>query len=1064
MTHWNEETYVEIPFCQELSKLGWSILTLNKHQTPTDSHRETFRQVIIEPELRTALSTINPFLEEDQITELVTRLQSFNSSPLVENNQALTELLISHTTVHENRKDNTQSPTVKYIDFDNIENNRFLAIRQFKIAIPGTDKHIIPDIVLFVNGIPLVVVECKYTDINEPIPEAITQIFRYQDSRDAIQPEGNPLLFVYNLFSVVTTADLAKFGTIGGKAEHYLEWKDPYPVGISSINPDGKTPDSQQVLIHGILKPDHLLDLLQIFTVFKKNDQGKNIKVVARYQQFRAVRKIIERLKSDRTPKEKGGVVWHTQGSGKSLTMSFVIRAMKQDDDLKKYKIVLITDRTNLDTQLEDSAVTAQSPLYRANSIKELKDLIQSDSSNTIMAMMQKFQEKPNKNGENTETLFPVLNESDKILLLIDEAHRTQASVLGANVERAMPNCTRIAFTGTPIMKASVERSRNAKRKTTTGLFGEYIDQYTIDQSIKDGSTLQIIYEGRTSKDVIKPAAVGEDGAVTHKSIDDLFEDLFKDHTDEEKEAIKQKYGTYNKVLEAQERINRIAKDIVQHYRTNILPNKFKAQVVASTRLAAVRYKTTIDEAIQEEVRRISEQDLTEEEKELLTLLSQIETDVIISGNANDDPLYHPYTDSSKQERQIIRFKKPLIADDPEKEDKLAFLIVVDMLITGFDAPIEQVMYMDKRLVEHNLLQAIARVNRPASGKNCGYVVDYYGIGHHLSDALGAFEKEDLTGAFNDLKDEIPRMEEAYTKAKQFFTSANLNPFGDKSDLDKCVEYLDEEEKHGEYVVLLKDFVRKVDTVLPDRRALPFVSPVKTLGLINARAMRDYRNKHFDLTGCGEKVRALIDEYVLSEGIDIKVPPVSITSKNFEKSLNHHTSAKTRASVMSHAIRHHITKNYNSDPEFFQKLSEKLKTLMDTHNEDWEEVIRKLNEILEEARKGRTDTAYNLDPTVEMPFFDIIRREVFREEDVHDKLLEQTAEMTRDIVSMIQKEISKVDFWKKDQEIRNLRGYIKKKLIDSPLTIDKPSRETITDRLVELAKVKDTDLKNSVIL
>jgi type I site-specific deoxyribonuclease, HsdR family len=656
MTHWNEETYVEIPFCQELEKIGWSILTLNNYQTPAESQRETFRQVIIEPELRTALTTINPFLEDDQITELVTRLQSFTSFPLVEKNKGLTELLIHHTTVHENRKDNTKSLTVKYIDFDNIHNNRFLAIRQFKVAIPGTDKHIIPDIILFVNGIPLVVVECKYTDINEPIPEAITQIFRYQDSRDALQPEGNPLLFVYNLFSIVTTADIAKFGTVGGKAEHYLEWKDPYPVAISSINPDGRNPDSQQILIHGMLRPDHLLDLLQTFTVFKENDQGKDIKIVSRYQQFRAVRKIIERLKSDRTPREKGGVVWHTQGSGKSLTMSFVIRAMKKDDELRKYKIVLITDRTNLDTQLGDSAETAKSPLYRANSIKELKDLIKSDSSNTIMAMMQKFQEKQGKNGEN-ETLFPVLNESDKILLLIDEAHRTQASVLGANVERAMPNCTRIAFTGTPIMKVSVEKSRNPKRKTTTGLFGEYIDRYTIEQSIEDGSTLQIIYEGRTSKDFIRPAKVGEDGSVTQLSIDDLFEDLFKDHTPEEKEAIKQKYGTYTKILEAQERINRIAKDLVHHYRTNILPNKFKAQVVASTRLAAVRYKQAIDEAIQEEVRRVSEQKSTEEERELLTLLSQIETDVIISGGANDDPIYHPYTNSVKQEIQITSSK-----------------------------------------------------------------------------------------------------------------------------------------------------------------------------------------------------------------------------------------------------------------------------------------------------------------------------------------------------------------------------------------------------------------------
>lgn len=1062
--HWNEESYVEIPFCNELTKLGWSILSLNKHQLPSDSHRETFREIIIEPELRKALATINPWLEEDQITELVTRLQAFTSSPLIEKNHELTDLLINFTTVHENRKDGTQSPTVKYIDFDNIENNRFLAIRQFKIAIPGTIKHIIPDIILFVNGIPLVVVECKYPDIPEPISEAITQIFRYQDSRNSYEPEGNPLLYVYNLFSIATTADVARFGTIGGKEEHYLEWKDPYPVAISSINPDGRTPDSQQILIHGMLTPAHLLDILQTFTVYMKNDQGRTIKIVSRYQQFRAVRKIVERLKSNRTPREKGGVVWHTQGSGKSLTMSFVIRAMKRDEELRQYKIVLITDRTNLDTQLGDTAQTAKSPLYRANTIKDLKALIASDSSNIIMAMMQKFQEKNGELAEDAIRTFPELNISDKILLLIDEAHRTQASVLGANIEKAMPHCTRVAFTGTPIMKQTAEKSRSGKVKSTTSLFGEYIDKYTIEQSILDGSTLQIIYEGRTSRDFIKATQGEEDGSTLKQSIDDLFEDLFKDHTDEEKEAIKKKYGTYSKILEAQERINKIAKDIVEHYRTNILPNKFKAQVVASSRLAAIRYKIAIDEAIKEQVKELSSSVTTDEEKELLTLFSQIETDVIISGSANDDPIYHPYTNSFKQETQITRFKKPLQSPDPEKQDPLAFLIVVDMLITGFDAPIEQVMYIDKKLVEHNLLQAIARVNRPASGKNRGYVVDYYGIGHHLNEALGAFAQEDLTGALTDLSDEVPRMEGAYTSIKQFFEKANLNPLGDKNALDDCVAYLEDEEKHGEYVVLLKDYVRKVDTVLPDKRALPYVSPAKTFGLINARAMKDYRNQNFNLTGCGEKVRALIDEYVLSEGIDIKVPPVSITSKNFEKSIEKHTSSKTKASVMTHAIRHHINQKYNSDPEYYEKLSERLNSLLESHNEDWDQIIDDLKGLLGEIRQGRTDRVHNLNPVIEMPFFDIIRREIFGELETSDKQLEQVAEMTRDIVSLIQKEIIKVDFWKKDQEIKNLRGYIKKILIESPLKTERDSREKITDRLIELAKIKDTDLKNSVIL
>ena len=734
--------------------------------------------------------------------------------------------------------------------------------------------------------------------------------------------------------------------------------------------------------------------------------------------------------------------------------MCFVIRAMKRDDDLRQYKIVLITDRTNLDTQLGDTAQTAKSPLYRAKTIKDLKALIASDSSNIIMAMMQKFQEKNGKLTDDAIRTFPELNTSDKILLLIDEAHRTQASVLAANIEKAMPNCTRVAFTGTPIMKQTAEKSRSAKVKSTTSLFGEYIDKYTIEQSILDGSTLRIIYEGRTSRDYIK------DGL----QLDGVFEDMFQERSSEERGKIQQKYAGYREILAAQNRIDQIATDIVDHYLTNIFPNRFKAQIVAANRLAAVRYKGAIDKALAAAISRYETEPNPQADTEILDLIKTLETEVIISGNANDEPLYHPYTNSLKQETQITRFKKPLQSPDPEKQDPLAFLIVVDMLITGFDAPVEQVMYIDKRLVEHNLLQAIARVNRPASGKNCGYVVDYYGIGHHLNEALGAFAREDLTGAFTDLSDEIPRMEGAYTCLKQFFGKANLNPLGDKKALDDCVAYLEDEEKHGEYVVLLKDYVRKVDTVLPDKRALPFVSPAKTFGLINARAMRDYRNQNFNLIGCGEKVRALIDEYVLSEGIDIKVPPVSITSKNFEKSIEKHTSSKTKASVMTHAIRHHITQKYNSDPEYYEKLSERLNSLLVSHNEDWDQIIDDLKGLLGEIRQGRTDQVYNLNPVIEMPFFDIVRREIFGDSVTSYKQLEQVAELTRDIVSIIQKEIIKIDFWKKEQEIKNLRGYIKNALIDSPLKTDKNSRDKITDRLIELSKIKDSDLKNVVIL
>lgn len=1052
---WNEETYVEFPFCDRLERLGWSILSLRRGAEPKESQRTSFRDVIIEPELRAALQEINPFLEDDQITEVVTRLNAISPTPLIEANCAAADLLLNNTTVHENRQEGTPSPTVRYIDFDHPEKNRFLAVRQFKVAVPGTTQHIIPDIVLFINGIPLVVVECKSPSIPEPIQEAVTQIRRYSNGRGSELPEGSNRLFTYNLFTVATSRETAKASTIGGREEHYLEWKDPYPIPFSAINPEGQPPDSQQKLVCGMLTPGHLLQLLRNFSVFRENDQGRKIKVVARYQQYRAVQKILERLRSDRLPRDKGGVVWHTQGSGKSLTMVFLIRAMRKDPELRKYKIVLITDRTDLQGQLEDTAATTGEGVYVAERISELKDLLRTDSSNVVMGMMQKFQERERSGERNQQRQkFPVLNTSDRILLLIDEAHRSQASKLGANVERALPNCTRIAFTGTPIMRSNARRGGQRRRRITTGIFGEYIDKYTIGQSIEDGSTLQIIYEGRTSKDVVK------DG----RALDDVFEDMFRDHTDAEKEVIKQRYGTYRHVMEAPRRIEQIATDMIQHYYTNVLPNGFKAQVVTTSRLAAVRYKEALDRALAETIAQLEASELSDEEQETLRNLKRVEIDVIISGSLNEDQIYRPFTNSQKHALQIARFKRALVSDNPEKQDGLAILIVVDMLITGFDAPVEQVMYLDKRLVEHNLLQAIARVNRPASGKNCGYVVDYYGVGHHLKEALGVFADEDVKGAFDQLNDEIPKMRDAYTRLMQFFNNADLNPFGNDYDINECVEHLDDEETRAEFVVLFKTLARKVDMILPDPRALDYVDKVKVIGFINTLAERRYRDRTLNIAGCGEKVRALIDEYILSRGIDPKVAPVSITSDDFEQSLAPHISAKAKASEMAHAIRYHISQRTSFDPEYYQSLSERLSQILSAHEDDWETLIKELQRFLTEVREGRKEVEQGLDPVIEMPYYDILKKEVFDVRDLSEVEKELVAGTTKDIVAMIQREINKVDFWRKATERQMLRRYIKEILLNSRIPGIQEKRNAITDRFVSLSEHLDAELKSRGVL
>ncbi|MCM1987651.1 type I restriction endonuclease subunit R [Methanococcoides seepicolus] len=1062
MTDLNEYTYVEKPFLDQLEGLGWDILELEMTSAPEESYRSAYSDIIIERELAIALKGINSWMEDDQIREVTNELTRIKASNLMETNMGISELLLNNTVVDENRETGAKSPSVKYIDFENIENNRFLAVSQFKVNVLGTHKHIIPDIVLFVNGIPLVVVECKSPKVSDPMWEAKNQLLRYCNNRpQAKEREGNERLFHYNQFMIATYRQEARFSTISGGLEHYLEWKDCYPFKFSDINTDGSNPNSQQILVQGMLHPENFLDIVHNFTIFKENDKGKVAKIVSRYQQYRAVRKIIERISEGNTPAERGGVVWHTQGSGKSLTMVFLIRKMRKDPQLKKYKVVLVTDRTDLQTQLGSTANNTDETVYIADSIEELKDLLKSDTSNLVMGMMQKCQVKEKGNGKNKSTAdinsngkdgvklkkkskfipLPVLNRSENILLLIDEAHRTQSSNLHASLSNALPNCTKIAFTGTPLI------TEKAKKKTTD-TFGDYIDKYTIEQSVKDGSTLQIIYEGRTSKDAVK------DG----KALDDVFEDMFRDYTPQEREAIQAKYGTKTDILSAPKRIEAIAKDIVDHYRKKIMENGFKAQVVTSSRKAAMRYKEYLDNAIRDVIEELETQPEDVQKKEELDTLKRLETAVVISGDHNDPVEYATYTDRARQNRDIEKFKKPLKADDPEKQSGVAFLIVKDMLITGFDAPVEQVMYIDRKLIEHNLLQAIARVNRPASGKNYGLVVDYYGIGNHLKDALKIFTATDVKGALIELKDEIPKLRERHDRAVNIFEKAYISSI---DDIDACVDYLADEEIRAEFIVAYKYFLKSMDTVLPNPAALPYVGDMKTLSFIKVTARNRYRDDNLNIEDAEEKVKKLIDEYIISKGIDPKIPPISIMAEDFETYVTSIKSPKSKASEMEHAIRYHISKNIEYDPEFYQKMSERLEDILTACKENWEELSHELEDFLTTVRSGREMEDDGLDPVLEKPFYDIIVKELYGENEPKTEDKETIIGLTSDIVSLIKREIDIIDFWDKDSEKKKLISYIVTLLVRSKLPDVIKNREKIAARFMGLAENLDTKLKES---
>ena len=431
----DERTFVEDPFLDQLAGLGWQVLRLRSPsegvQYPEESWRENFSQVIIKPKLVEALKLINPWLQDDQVEEVIRKLTTYTAGNLLENNKNVLEMLLGNISIAENRLTGQKSPTVKFIDFKNRSNNSFLAVSQFKVRIIGTENHIYPDITLFLNGLPVAIIEAKSPKVKDPMGEAIEQLMRYSEQRSDSIREGNKELFYFNQILVATCRDTAKFGTITTHVEkHFYRWTDPYPLTVNDISTGASAPNDQQRLVAGMFSKQNLLDLIQSFTLFKA-DGSKMYKVVGRYQQFRAVKMILERLKNGKNPKERGGIIWHTQGSGKSLTMMFLVREMKQDEELQKWKIVFVTDRTDLEEQLSGTSGTIGFTVKVAERIRELNKLIPGETADLIMAMIHKFQDKKDINYG----ILDEMNASDRILVMTDEAHRTQYSVLAANLQ-----------------------------------------------------------------------------------------------------------------------------------------------------------------------------------------------------------------------------------------------------------------------------------------------------------------------------------------------------------------------------------------------------------------------------------------------------------------------------------------------------------------------------------------------------------------------------------------------------------------------------------------------------
>ncbi len=930
----NEETLVEIPAIEFLRNLpdGYTFIH-GSELVPEKGERESYSSVILSIRLRDSLKRLNPWMSDTTVNKAALHLEKAEhlGTDLLSINEAVYDAIVNlSTSLEETIDGHKEFQTVRYIDFQHPSNNEFLVTRQFKVQ--GANETIIPDIIVFINGIPVVILECKSPFLETSSTEnkgkwdAFQQLQRYMDNRGATSPEGAERLFYTNFFTGILNKYHAYIGTISCNYQNYLEWKDPFPFASKTVDPDC----AQNLLLLGTLTKTSLLDLMENFILFEGDvTTGKKVKKICRYQQYRAVNKALDRLLTAKTKEERGGVIWHTQGSGKSLTMVLLSRKIRRTPALSDATIVVVTDRIDLDKQITGTFTRTLEKIttpVQADSVKELMTLLTQASPQIILTTIFKFASEDEgtaaitaRFGEEEASLrytkeFPVLTAKSNVIVLADEAHRSQYKEMAMNMRNALPNAAFIGFTGTPIDKED---------KSTRRTFGDYIDRYSIQQSVEDGATVMIVYEGR------KP-----DLHIKDDTLMDIFDDEFSDRTEAEREAIKAKYATKRSIVEADSRIQEIMRDILEHYRDTVYINKFKAQVVCVSREACVKFKRAFD---------LLKTEIFGEEPG-----GKIEAKIIFTGMHNDlSHLKEHHTTKAEKDALIDRFTKPT------DESPLCFLIVKDMLLTGFDAPVEQVMYLDRPLKEHSLLQAIARVNRICGDKKkCGYIVDYYGVSDYLQEALAIFDTADIGTPMTSI-DELYRQMQAYHRAIM-----TLFHGIDRNNLDALVKILEPENRRAEFETAYKNFATSIERILPQKIEVQYLNDLRWVAYIRIAAKARYESDtKLDISDCGEKVRKLISDHIQTDGIRQWIEPVTLFDKDFKDKLNGLKSKEAVASAMEHAARRAITAKFDENPKYYTNLLEKLKKILEETEGQWDLMRQKLEPLHEEILSGEKTEA-----------------------------------------------------------------------------------------------------------
>ena len=932
---YNERPESQDPAIELLTKLGWNYIAPDE----AEKQREHLSNVILREDLMSFLKKQKYEYRGEKfqfssgnIAKAIADIDVPIQSGLMKTSKEIYDLLLYGKSYEEDLYDGGKSSfDMKFIDWENPQNNILRVTDEFSVEKVDRSKRR-PDIVLTVNGVPLAVIECKKSSVS--VEEGIKQNIRNW------KPDEIPHLFKFAQIVMAMNPHEVKYGTCGTKEEFFVPWKEKETDWLDKeLNRliEGRIPKEQDKTVISMFTPSRFFELIRYFILY-----DNNVKKITRYQQYFGIQKAIRRIEMKDDRNTRNGVIWHTQGSGKSLTMVMLVKKIialskMPDSDIKNPRFVLVNDQINLDKQLRDNFNHAQMNPTRATTGRGLINLLEDEGKTLITTVIHKFETAAeHKTKVNSKNMF----------ILIDECHRTQSGNFHNFMMDVLPHAVKIGFTGTPLLKA--------EKFNTYERIGPLIDSYTIDQAEKDEVIVPLVYEGRKIPQ-----------KTTSDAINQYVDQCMIGLETEQQEDLKKKYSRFTQIASTTSRLTCLAFAIKEHYQRFVQPKGFKAMVAESSRVNAITLYYLLKNlgvkaavVVSPENKEEGEENLIADDKEKIAQFFKKEVEPLYGKN------YELYEDWAK--------------NSFNNGDDIEMLIVKDKLLTGYDAPIAQVLYVDKPMKEHNLLQAIARVNRTFPAKKNGKIVDFYGIFGNLRTALdlysdktsgmNGFEPEDLKGTIYGPEDIKKKLYETHEACMQFIDGHNPD------DTEEIQLLFADKEVREDFCRKLLEFSDTLDT------AISSYDIYKGIGLKEIKRLQeDFKylqrlrsavrlrfGETVDFSKYEPTIRNLLNQFVVAEGDKIVISPIYLSDKeSLQKEIAKLPSSRAKAEAMATALCSSLSEKQNSDPIFYKTFKQRIDDTIDEYNKtrDEETYLAKMKTLETDYEKGFIGNKYPMNIT-----------------------------------------------------------------------------------------------------